>query len=224
MNTQIEYSRENPSNRYKNLIAQYKMLHTEGERKLGIPPDQTFTGYSLLPHVDHIKRLIQKYDANHILDYGCGKGAQYTIPIIDVGLQEKELLVDYWNITGVHCYDPCVEEFSELPSGNFDGVISTDMLEHCSEEDVSWIVDEMFSFANSFLYTNIACYPAKKTLPNGENAHCTIKSPVWWRDLLFAAGEKRPTVEWEARLTYVEGKTEDGKILIKEILLAGNNK
>jgi len=220
--SQTLYNRENPSDRYLELIEQYKNLHLNGEQKLNLPPENTFPGFSILPHIDHIKHMIKKADADFLLDYGCGKGAQYAVPIVDVGIGEKELLVDYWDVMSVHCYDPCVKEFSELPQEKFDGVISTDMLEHCSEEDIPWILSEMFSYANNFLYVNVACYPAKKTLPNGENAHCTVKSPEWWDNELNLAGEKFSHVEWEARLTYIEESCSSSSPVIKEIKITGN--
>jgi hypothetical protein len=65
--------------------------------------------------------------------------------------------------------------FSALPEGRFDGVVCTDVLEHCPEEDLPWIVGELFGYARLFVFANVACYPAAKKLPNGENAHCTIR-------------------------------------------------
>jgi hypothetical protein len=32
----------------------------------------------------------------------------------------------------------------------------------------------------------IACYPAKKHLPDGRNAHLIVESPAWWREQLLA--------------------------------------
>ena len=32
----------------------------------------------------------------------------------------------------------------------------------------------------------IACYPAKKQLPDGRNAHLIVEKPEWWREQLLA--------------------------------------
>jgi hypothetical protein len=32
----------------------------------------------------------------------------------------------------------------------------------------------------------IACYPAKKHLPDGRNAHLIIESPDWWRTKILS--------------------------------------
>jgi hypothetical protein len=31
----------------------------------------------------------------------------------------------------------------------------------------------------------IACYPAKKHLPDGRNAHLIVQPPEWWRDRML---------------------------------------
>jgi len=216
------FSRQSPSPHYKRLMDQYRQLHTEGSKHLGLGPERTFPGDSLLPHVEAIKELVEQTGSEFILDYGCGKGAQYSMPIVDVGAGEKEMVVDYWDITGVHCYDPCYSPFSQLPEGKFDGVISTDVLEHCPEEDVPWVVDEMFSYAEKFLYTNVACYPALHHLPNGENAHCTIQSSEWWVKIFETAGARYPHVKWRALVVTAtdEPETEQPKFIAH--LIQGN--
>jgi hypothetical protein len=75
-------------------------------------------------------------------------------------------------------FDPAYLPYSIRPAGKFDLVVCTDVLEHCSDEDVPWIVEDLLGHCGRFLYANIAFHPAKKTLSNGENAHCTIADGV----------------------------------------------
>src|SRR5437763_1557904 len=81
-----------------------------------------------------------------------------------------EGIAEYWDVDEVRCYDAGYQPYRKLPAGQFDGVISTDVLEHCPEEDLSWILQEIFSFARRFVFLNVACFPARKTLPDGTNA------------------------------------------------------
>lgn len=190
------YTRDHPSPRYRELIRLYNRMHVEGETRLGIPPEQTFPGQSLFAHLPRIKRLIEATGAATILDYGAGKGLQYRPqPILVEGRQVAEGIAEYWDVDEVRCYDPGYAPHSARPEGQFDGVISTDVLEHCPEEDVPWILAEIFGYARRFVYLNVACYPARKTLPNGENAHVTIRPPAWWRDQVAAAAS--PGLTWE---------------------------
>ena len=73
----MPYSRDNPSPRYRELTELYRRLHREGERNLGLAPEETYPGVSLLPHLARIKALIDTAGARTVLDYGCGKGMQY---------------------------------------------------------------------------------------------------------------------------------------------------
>jgi len=194
----MEFSRANPSPRYRELSELYRRMHLEGERFLNIPPEKTFPGESLPPQAGRIKRLITQTGASNILDYGSGKGQQYDLRNIRFADgSTAESIQDYWDVDFVQCYDPSYPPHSALPTGQFDGVICTDVLEHCPEEDVPWIVEELFGFATKFVFASVACYPARKRLPNGENAHCTVKPAKWWEDFLRDTAARHPGVEWE---------------------------
>lgn len=194
----MSYSRTNPSPRYLELQRQYRAMHEQGERFLSIPAEKTFPGTSLMAQVHRVRALIQNTGALTVLDYGAGKGKQYAPqPVRDAGGQQWPSVIDYWDIEEVVCYDPCYPPFSKYPDGKFDGVISTDVLEHCPEEDIPWIIEEMFNFAQRFVFANVACYPARKRLPSGENAHCTIKPVKWWSELIESIAAKHPAVKWE---------------------------
>ena len=192
------YTRQNPSPRYRELNALYRSMHTEGEKFLGIPPEKTFPGQSLLPQGGRIKEMILRHGAKTLLDYGAGKGVQYQPMEITVeGVGRWSSMKAFWGIDELYCYDPAYEPFNKLPDKKFDGVISTDVLEHCPEEDIPWILDEIFGYATRFVFANVACYPAKKRLPNGENAHCTIRGPEWWHQHLLDASSRHPGIKWE---------------------------
>lgn len=194
----MSYTRANPSPRYRELQQMYRQMHEQGETFLGIPPDETFPGKSLLPQAVRIKRLIEATGASTILDYGSGKGRQYEPrPIADDEGGVWPSMLDYWDVDEVVCYDPCYKPYSTLPSDVFDGVVCTDVLEHCPEEDMFWIVGELFAYARRFVYANVACYPASKRLPSGENAHCTIKPLEWWADIFQTVASQHREVTWE---------------------------
>ena len=193
----MTHSRTTPSPRYRELLSQYRTMHTRGEQHQNLPPEQTFSGQSLPRHGQNIKQLIDAHGAKTILDYGSGKGVQYTSVRISLpGGQQFNTIPDYWGVDSVTCYDPGYEPFSRLPNGLFDGVICTDVLEHCPREDMHWIVNEIFSFAEKFVYANVACYPAKKRLANGENAHCTIESVDGWQSLISDIASGFPAVRY----------------------------
>lgn len=214
MATAIDYSRANPSPRYRRLLSEYVQLHEGGEPFLALPAEQTFAGLSLMPHALRIAELAAKYGARTLLDYGAGKGAQYRTAVRTADGRQYGSLLELWNVESVTCYDPAYAPFRALPSGTFDGVICTDVLEHCPEEDAPWILAELFGYAQRFLFMNVACYPAQKRLPSGENAHCTIKPPSWWVERLAEQAARRPGVRFECLLTHpVDSQGHDVTVL-----------
>jgi hypothetical protein len=194
------------------LLALYRQLHEGGETHLGMSPETTYPGVSVLTHLKRIKELIIATGARTLLDYGCGKGLQYELsPVTVPGEGQHDSVLDYWELDEVRCYDPCHAPFSKLPDGRFDGVITTDVLEHCPEEDIGWIVAELFSYAERFVFASIAAYPAKSRLPTGENAHCTIRPLEWWRDTFAAAAASRPQVTWKLFVEAPAAEVDGGK-------------
>jgi hypothetical protein len=209
------YTREAPSPSYRRLIEQYRLMHEQGEPRLGMPAARTFAGQSLPPQAANIKRLIRRTASLSILDYGSGKGTQYELlRMLDTedGVDYPDIR-SYWGVHEIRCYDPGYSPFDKLPSGTFDGVICTDVLEHCPEEDIPWILDELFAFARKFVYANVACFPAKKRLPSGGNAHCTVKPVKWWEEQVVRAARARPEIIYEFRLAYRKGDKIDSTVI-----------
>ena len=204
------FTRSNPSPRYSELLNMYKVMHVEGEKFLNISANNTFPGLSMPGHAPRIKKLIDATNSKCILDYGSGKGRQYEQDFKLEANAPEQSIIDYWGVDYVQCYDPCYEPYSKLPGEKYDGVICTDVLEHCPEADIPWIVEEIFYYSRKFVFANIACYPAHKMLPNGENAHTTIKPITWWHEVINEVYQKADSVLAE--------------ILIKEKVIGSNGK
>lgn len=196
------YSRKRPSPRYQELLAQYVAMHAFGEPHLKLPADKTFAGLSLLPHAAFIKSLIERVQGRSLLDFGCGKGDQYKqTPFIIDGKHFADLAL-YFGVQELCLYDPAYPEHWTLPSGKFDVVVCTDVLEHCPEEDLDWILAELIGRAKKAVYAAVASYPAMKRLPNGENAHCTVRPASWWGERFqTAATTSGCAILWELRIS-----------------------
>lgn len=187
------FSKESPSDRFLQLVELYRSAHEDPNT--GKKKRKPFRGVSLGPHVDRIGAMISTSGARTMLDYGSGKGGAYSDhPDHPAGSRRKRL--EAWGDLDVTLYDPGVLAFAGPYEDAYDGVIATDVLEHIPEEDIQWVLEEFFSHARKFVFAVATCFPAKKSLPNGENAHCTVRPPSWWRGQMQLASRRHPDVAW----------------------------
>lgn len=121
-----------------------------------------------------VRPFLEQYQPTSVLDFGCGHGA------LMASIQQA------WPDMRVEGYDPGNAEHSRVPKRMFDAVVSADVFEHIEPnylaETLQLISDKMVMAG----WFRIACYPAKKQLPDGRNAHLIVESPDWWREQLLA--------------------------------------
>jgi hypothetical protein len=141
---------------YDIYLEQAKLYHQE---------DKIWRGTSIINYIPKINQIIKDKDIKSILDYGCGKAKHHP----------KE-----WNAIK---YDPAIQDYQNKPQDKYDLVISTDVLEHIPVENLKQTIDEIFGYSNKWVFVSVCCRKAEAILPNGYNAHATIESAKWWRDL-----------------------------------------
>jgi SAM-dependent methyltransferase len=121
---------------------------------------------------------------SRVLDFGCGKGD----------------LLDLLRGAGMVAagYDPALAGFARWPAGaTFDLVVCTDVLEHLEEgtearrhggAEGSGALERacylMRSTGAAAFFVAIHCAPAATILPDGSNAHCTVRPAAWWLNYL----------------------------------------
>jgi len=193
----LMFTRERPTNEFGELLELYRNMH-EGMAVLTNPDDaDPFDGRRLDKHSSRICALIGATGAATVLDYGAGKGTGYTeAPEADEGSPWR--VHPAWNGVRVRLYDPAHAPIAWLEDdARFDGVISTDVVEHLPPWDVAWILDRLFAMAGRFVYVAAACYPASAVLPDGRNAHATQQPPHWWQMMMEMAARHHPEVRWQ---------------------------
>lgn len=139
-------------------------LYTELHRK-----DTTY-GATGVKYFNEACTFIDNFDGvvKTVLDYGCGKGALI-----------KRLAKTYPEIK-FYGYDPCVDGYTTLPDvKHFDLVLCTDVLEHVPLLEIDDVVKEISGLSQYVMFALDHC-KAYAELPDGTNAHCTIKPISWY--------------------------------------------
>lgn len=157
-------------------------------------------GYKSYPIV---KDFLEQYRPTSLLDFGCGQGGLIR------AIKEKH--------PDIFCegYDPGNHEFRQLPKRSYDAVISTDAIEHIEPahlDETLRVIDSKIQRCGCF---RIACYPAKKDLPDGRNAHLIVELPEWWRAKILSTmnvdivWEKIKVVDKTDKWPHVKGHNYD---------------
>jgi len=121
-----------------------------------------------------IEKFFEEHKPTTVMDFGCGKGALVR--------SIKQLHPD----VVAEGYDPGNPDFAQLPDRTFDAVVSTDALEHVEPAYLDETLRMIGSKIERCGFFRIACYPAKKKLPDGRNAHLIVELPEWWRNKIQA--------------------------------------
>jgi hypothetical protein len=198
------FTKELPSRRFGEMLLQYKILNevrgndvkTRGladDRPLGI-------------HADEIRQLISETGAKSLLDYGAGQAEGYQPAPGEMENSRKKVLTT-WPGVSVTCYDHSIAEHATQAARKFDGVISVGALQHIPEEDVPWVLDEMFKAAGAFVYAVVSSAGTGQTLPNGQPAPCNVQSPAWWKLQFEGAARRHPGARWRVRVTEKQSTT-----------------
>ncbi len=143
------------------LISQYKSIHKNIENY----------GTTGLWYIEQSKLIIDYLQPKIVLDYGCGKGTLI-----------QELQKIYPNIK-FYGYDPAIEGMDILPCKKADLVINTDVLEHIPEAELDDILQKISAISENVFF-GLHHALAVTILENGQNAHCTVKPPIWYYNLL----------------------------------------
>ncbi|WP_299373103.1 hypothetical protein [uncultured Kiloniella sp.] len=196
------YSRDFPSPRYRQLIDFYALMHQggvwrrKGDEVVKYQAFETFRGRGVFSHAKTIRKLANATQSTTLLDYGSGKGEQYSDDIFQDGECIANSLHEYWNVQNITCFDPAITDDQTLITKTYDGVIATNVLDLIPEEDLFWVIDLLFEAADKFVFVNVMDYSARTFLPNGENARVTRRSSIWWRGMFAAAGRNRPDIKY----------------------------
>jgi hypothetical protein len=169
------------------LVNMYEeMAQTGYNTNAGTPVNEAYNSFELKKIKRNIKEMFGTNNVQSVLDYGCG-GSNWLAP----GFDNEKSAVDYFNLDSVYRYEPArkVDERQLV-----DCVVCFDVMEHIFVSDVSQILRDIFSYAKNLIILNIACYEANALLPNGENAHVTVRNPHWWKGAVDVIATEYPSV------------------------------
>ena len=141
------------------------MLITEDYRAANAHLHATTNFGTTAPRFERsIRNMAARYKAVSFLDYGSGGNRWVERMFPEAAVQS---------------YDPCIPDLS-APAREADMLVSCDVLEHIEPELLHNVLRDMRQCTRLCAFVTIATRPAKKTLPDGRNAHLIIQTADWW--------------------------------------------
>ncbi len=154
-----------------------------------IKPQDVYADFQLRKFRHIVRPRMETVDIKTVLDYGGGASDWSKLNFDpDSGMSAK----DFFGVDEATVYEPARDLLVKKVS---DCVICMDVLEHVFIADIPNVVRDLFSHAEKLLVVNVACYPAAALLPNGENAHITVRGPDWWKGIFDTISVDYPGVE-----------------------------
>jgi SAM-dependent methyltransferase len=143
------------------MPSEYYLKSVELGRQFQKNNPEIWRGSDCKNYHNQIRYLMDKYNANTVLDYGCGKGRQYTDEVSygldEGGATEPMNFKTRINADDVFLYDPCVEGIDQLPpeGTKFDAVICTQVLGSIPDVDMRWLKNLLMSYPTKFCFIGL---------------------------------------------------------------------
>lgn len=160
------------------------MLYTPEHQQLQTNMHEMARGYGGVhsrTYAPPILELVEKHKPSSVLDYGAGKG------------HFGEVLFKHGYRGTYIPYDPGIPYWSKAPDPA-PLVICIDVLEHIEPPCLEDVLDDLRRVTVERGMFSVHVLPAKKSLPDGRNAHLTQEPVEWWKAKL----ERRFKIVWES--------------------------
>jgi hypothetical protein len=129
-------------------------------------------GTASIGYAPLVTEIINRLQATHLLDYGCGRQMNLARHI------KPKHKVTY------QAYDPGVPDLAGDPVPAH-LVCCIDVLEHIEQDRLEFVLDHLGSLTEGAIFVTIHTGPAVKTLSDGRNAHLIQQPLSWWLPKLW---------------------------------------
>jgi len=182
------FSATRPSAQYRELLAQVhkagKLEQENGQREPR--PSEWLRSGEKTPG---LQDLMAAVEARTILTYGFSHGGNGDGAPAARVRQPAGLSITYGDLA----FSPLTERLT----GQFDGVVCTEVLEYLPEEDIPWVIDELFRRAGKFVYATVATSARPQLCAHETGLQTRHRDHAWWIAHFNAASARQPAIHWK---------------------------
>jgi hypothetical protein len=157
-------------------------------KEITIKEKSVFDGGGIRLIYDELDYELDKRGSGTILDFGGGTAVHWHVDCQIPGQRQKMTATKYFGIKlrGFYRYDPAHPLYCIKPTGKFDIVMCTEVLEHVPIDELPELLKEIASY---MLDDGIAIFSIPKGLsnnafPDGSNLHITLMGTKEWNELI----------------------------------------
>lgn len=176
--------------KFEELIKMYSLMAKKGYKRIDgnyIPKENVYDSLEPLKFKNLLKKIFFENKITEILDYGSGKGNWKR------KINETESFQSFLGLDKIHRFEPALG-LNNIKKSQC--VLCFDVLEHVFISDIPYVLYEIFNHAKELVVINVACYRASALLPNHENAHITVRPPLWWKGSVDTVASNFPSIKY----------------------------
>ena len=175
------FSRTQPSIQFKEFMTQAAFSQTVFPA--GSPPIQS------MPNVSDIDE--------HIATRGATTCLWCHVSQVEDISQNNDQQVSKHNSLAVTPYDLCHQTPDSLKGHTFDIVYSADELQCLPDEDIPWVLDEMFSLAHSLVFVQIRTDEPEPSRSGQSHSRDMQRNFEWWVSHFHTTSRRYPKIHWK---------------------------
>ena len=129
-----------------------------------------WTGLGTAQYRKQIETLRDRHGIRTALDFGCGKGLQYSEQQLD-----KQLGIE------VTQYDPCIHGLHAWPVGKWDMVWALDCLPMVARQDLPWLYENLRQWSRHAILVGVQLGRPPKL--SKQKAYAAVDVSKQWQDM-----------------------------------------
>ena len=165
-----------PSSQYLTLIT--RLRQARGHRPRVLPR----MGVAAVD--DGLEELLADASVASVLEYHLGVRARPDTSVAE----HAGRTVTRFDVAGASGSSPAAK--------GFDAVVCSADLEYVPDEDIPWVIDSLFRWAQRCVYLRVSGNPAAVALPDGSLLQGRAHELSWWLAHVEAAAARHPEVHW----------------------------
>ena len=146
-----------------------------------------FDGGGIRMIYDELDYEMDKRGSATVLDFGCGSSVHWHLNVPIPGRKDMTTATHHFGkkLRGFYRYDPAHPLYDIKPTGKFDIIMCTEVLEHVPVEELPELLAEIKSY---LVEDGVVIFTVPKGLssnafPDGTNLHVTLMETKEWNEL-----------------------------------------